>query len=157
MAVKIDMACSIARSLDVLGERWTFLILREAAFSGTTRFSDFRKDLGIAPDVLTERLATLVDHGVMEKVPYREPGSRARDAYVLTDAGRELNIVLGAMQQWGDKNLPWPGGPTVLRRLGESDEQVRVAFVDADGKEVDSDAVSMVRSDLEDDAVVDGH
>ena len=79
-------SCAIARSLGVLGERWTFLILREAV-AGSSRFSEFRSGLGVAPDVLTERLNTLVAYGVMEKAPYREPGERARFSYVLTDAG----------------------------------------------------------------------
>ena len=77
--------CAIARSLGVLGERWTFLIVREALW-GATRFGEFRDALGVAPDVLTARLARLVDAGVMEKVPYQEPGSRQRWAYELTPA-----------------------------------------------------------------------
>ncbi len=124
-----DEPCSISRSLDVLGERWTFLIIREA-LSGTTRFADFRALLGIAPDVLTNRLATLVSAGVLEKVPYREDGTRQRYEYRLTDAGRELQIVLGALQQWGDAHRPNPAGPTMLRRTVEGDRPVRVAFVD---------------------------
>src|SRR6201995_2677721 len=84
-----DLMCSIARSLCVLGERWTFLILREA-FSGVTRFSEFRDRLGVAPDVLTERLATLTEAGVLTREPYQEPGRRARDAYPLTPSGRGL-------------------------------------------------------------------
>jgi DNA-binding HxlR family transcriptional regulator len=144
MAKRVDPTCSIARSLEVLGERWTLLILRDAALFGTSRFSDFRKSLGIAADVLSERLATLVEHGVMEKVPYQEPGSRARDAYVLTESGRELSVILGALQQWGDKNLPIPDGPTVLRRLEGTAEPVHVAFVDERGREVAPEAVNMV-------------
>jgi DNA-binding HxlR family transcriptional regulator len=69
-----DSSCSIARSLGVLGERWTFLILREA-FLGATRFAEFRDGLGVAPDVLSDRLATLVAYGVMEREPYREPAA----------------------------------------------------------------------------------
>src|SRR5882762_1883694 len=74
----LDRYCSIARSLGVLGERWTFLILREA-MDGVTRFAQFRDALGIAPDVLTDRLTTLVDYGVMTRAPYQEPGSRTRN------------------------------------------------------------------------------
>src|SRR4051794_28734394 len=98
-------SCAIARSLAVLGERWTMLILREA-FNGTTRFAQFRDNLGVAPDVLTDRLATLVEYGVLEREPYREPGARTRYAYHLTPAGAELRLVLGALQQWGDAHLP---------------------------------------------------
>jgi len=125
----LDSSCSIARSLGVLGERWTFLILREA-FLGATRFAEFRSALGIASDVLTDRLATLVEYGVLAREPYQEPGSRPRDAYQLTAAGRELNIVLAALQQWGDAHLPWPDGPTIERRSRADDRPVRVAFVD---------------------------
>jgi DNA-binding HxlR family transcriptional regulator len=74
-AYRLDPNCSIARSLGVLGERWTFLILREA-MDGVTRFAQFRDVLGIAPDVLTDRLTTLVEYGVMSRAPYQEPGSR---------------------------------------------------------------------------------
>ena len=127
--------CSIARSLEVLGERWTFLVLREA-MAGTSRFADFRGALGVAPDVLSDRLATLVEAGVLEKRPYREPGARARDSYHLTPAGRELQVVLGALQQWGDVHLPWPEGPTVLR-CGPDGAPLHVGFVDGQGDEVD--------------------
>ena len=141
-----DSSCSIARSLGVLGERWTFLILREA-FGGLTRFAEFRDSLRIAPDILTDRLATLVTYGVMERVPYQEPGERARSAYVLTPAGRELIVVLASLQQWGDEHLPWPEGPSILRRLRGEDRPVHVGFVDDRGREVPSADVAMVRTD----------
>lgn len=136
--------CSIARALDVLGERWTFLILRESAW-GITRFADFVRVLGVAPDVLTDRLATLVDAGVLERRPYQEPGRRTRDEYVPTDAGRELQVVLGALQQWGDRHLPYSKGPTVERRT-ESGRPVRVGFVDDRGREVERENVRFVRT-----------
>ncbi len=136
-------ACSVARSLGVLGERWTFLVVREALF-GATRFQEFREKLGVAPDVLSARLATLVEAGVMEKVPYREPGSRARDAYELTVAGRELSVVLGALQGWGDRHLPRPEGPSILRRSREDGRPVHVGFVDEDGREVAPEAVEVI-------------
>jgi DNA-binding HxlR family transcriptional regulator len=141
-----DSSCAIARSLGVLGERWTFLILREATL-GLTRFAQFRDSLGIAPDVLTERLATLVEYGVMERVAYQEPGSRSRSAYVLTPAGRELAVVLAALQQWGDEHLPWPDGPSMLRRVRDSDRPVHVGFVDDRGREVRAEDVAMIRTD----------
>jgi len=130
-----EQSCSIARSLGVLGERWTFLILREA-FLGATRFAEFRDGLGIAPDVLSDRLSTLVDYGVMEREPYREPGARSRAAYRLTPAGRELQVVLSALQQWGDEHLPWPGGPSMLRRVRGTERPVHVGFIDERGREV---------------------
>jgi len=136
-------SCAIARSLGVLGERWTLLILREAV-AGSNRFSEFRGGLGVTPDVLTARLNTLVEHGVMEKVPYQEPGERVRFSYVLTDAGRELLVVLLALQQWGDKHLPWPDGPSILRQVGGTERPVHVGFIDDDGNEVDESAVALI-------------
>jgi DNA-binding HxlR family transcriptional regulator len=145
MANVPDSSCSIARTLGVLGERWTFLILRDA-FSGLSRFAQFRDSLGIAPDVLADRLATLVNYGVMERVAYQDPGSRAREAYVLTPAGRELGVVLAALQQWGDDHLPWPEGPSILRRIGDTGSPVRVGYLDDDGREVPAADVVMVRT-----------
>jgi DNA-binding HxlR family transcriptional regulator len=135
--------CSIARTLEVVGARWTLLILREA-FTGRTRFAEFRSALGIAPDVLSERLSTLVEYGVLSRQPYQEPGSRARFSYHLTPSGRELFSVLGALQQWGDDHLPRAEGPTIERRSATSDQPLRVGFVDPDGHAVDLDDVRFV-------------
>jgi DNA-binding HxlR family transcriptional regulator len=145
MAKVPEASCSIARSLGVVGERWTFLILREA-FLGATRFAEFRDRLGVAPDVLSDRLTTLVEYGVMEREPYREPGARSRTAYRLTPAGRELQVVLSALQQWGDEHLPWPGGPTMLRRIRGTDCPVHVGFIDEQGREVRPADVAIIPS-----------
>jgi DNA-binding HxlR family transcriptional regulator len=138
-----EAACSIERSLGVLGERWTFLILREA-FSGASRFREFRERLGISTDLLTDRLATLVDAGVLEKRPYREPGERARFSYHLTDAGGELRVILGALQQWGDTHVPRAEGPSYLRRRRGTDEPLAIAFVDESGRAVPLEDVDFV-------------
>lgn len=138
-----DSSCSIARSLGVLGERWTILILRDA-FDGLTRFQDFRQSLGIASDILTSRLAALVEYGVMERVDYQEPGSRRRHEYRLTDAGRELLPLLAALQEWGDRHLPRAEGPSVMRYERGTHAPVRVAFVDQRGREIPSDHVDFV-------------
>lgn len=144
MARHVDpQLCSIQRSLDLLGERWTFLILREA-LAGATRFSDFRETLGVATDLLTQRLATLVEAGVMEKRLYQEPGRRARYDYHLTPAGEELRIVLGALQQWGDRHRPPAIGPTAVRRSRTTGAPLGVAFVDGDGRAVEVDEVEFV-------------
>ena len=135
MAKNPEEACSIARTLGVVGERWTFLILREA-FLGATRFAEFRDRLGVAPDILSDRLATLVEFGVMTREPYREPGARSRFAYRLTPAGRELQVVLSALQQWGDEHLPRPEGPSMLRRVRGTDGPVHVGYLDDEGREV---------------------
>jgi DNA-binding HxlR family transcriptional regulator len=131
----VESPCSIARSVGVLGERWTFLILREAFF-GVTQFARFREQLGVAPDVLSDRLSTLVEYGVMERVPYQEPGARSRYAYELTESGRELAVVLGALQQWGDVHLPRAEGPTVVRRSSKTGRPLHVGFIDDRGREV---------------------
>jgi DNA-binding HxlR family transcriptional regulator len=146
MAKVPQSSCSIERSLGVLGERWTFLILREA-FLGATKFAEFRDRLGVAPDVLSDRLATLVGCGVMERFPYTEPGARSRLGYQLTSAGRELQVILGAFQQWGDKHLPRQGGPTMLRRVRGTDRPVHVGFVDDEGNEVTLADVAVIPAD----------
>jgi DNA-binding HxlR family transcriptional regulator len=132
---KAEEMCSIARTLEIVGDKWTFLILREAALRKVTRFADFRDGLRIAPDVLSNRLNILVDAEVMEKQPYREPGTRTRYSYHLTPAGEQLLLVLAALQQWGDENRPPTSGPSTLRRSADHGRPVRVAFVD------DTDAV----------------
>ena len=146
MAKVPESGCSIARSLGVLGERWTFLILREA-FTGVTRFAEFRDRLSVAPDVLSDRLATLVEYGVLEREPYQEPGARPRFAYKLTPAGEELRVVLGALQQWGDKHLPRPEGPSMLRRIRGTGRPVHVGFIDDRGREVTQADVAMISAD----------
>ena len=105
-----DQDCSIARTLEVVGERWSLLILREA-FWGTRRFDDFQAHLGIARNVLTARLAHLCESGLMEKRPYSERPPRYE--YHLTDSGRALGPVLIALIKWGDAHQPSPDGPPV--------------------------------------------
>jgi DNA-binding HxlR family transcriptional regulator len=138
-------SCAIARSLAVLGERWTMLILREA-FLGSTRFAQFRASLGVAPDVLTDRLATLVEFGVFVKEPYREAGARTRYEYRLTPAGEELHVVLGALQQWGDEHVPWHDGPTVQRRDRRNGRPIHIGYVDDRGREVTAANVEWVKT-----------
>lgn len=134
-------SCSIARAVDLLKDPWAFLILREA-FSGESRFSRLRANLGVASDVLSERLASLVTAGVLFREQYREPGSRPRSSYHLTAAGEELKPLIAALQQWGDEHVPAPNGPTVLWRHRVTGEPVGVAFVDPRGHLVDrEDAV----------------
>ena len=95
-----DMACSVARPLGVVGERWTLLILRDA-FNGVRRFEDFQESLGIARNILTDRLQTLVAQGVLEKRRYQEHPERFE--YRLTAKGRDLFPVLVALMQCGDR------------------------------------------------------
>ncbi|MGZ0149974.1 winged helix-turn-helix transcriptional regulator [Kribbella sp. WER1] len=107
-----EMACSIARTLDVIGEPWSPLILRDI-WVGLARFEQLQADLGISRKVLTERLNHLVDRDVIERRPYDQ---RPRYEYVLTTKGRELVDVLMVMVAWGDKWLAGTAGPPVLYR-----------------------------------------
>jgi DNA-binding HxlR family transcriptional regulator len=100
-----DERCPIARSLDVLGEKWTLMIVRDA-LAGSTRFSAFQQNLGVPREVLTARLASLVDGGVLERTDYKPDGGRTRTEYVLTAAGRELSLVLIALGDWADRHRP---------------------------------------------------
>ncbi len=102
---------SISAALDVIGDRWSLLVLR-AVFRRIYRFSDLRDDLGIASNLLTTRLCRLVDHGVLEKVRYQERPERFE--YRLTDAGRDLSPVLVSLMQWGDAHRGDGEAPTVL-------------------------------------------
>jgi DNA-binding HxlR family transcriptional regulator len=104
-------ACSIARSLEVLGERWTLLVLREA-FRRTRRFEDFQRNLGIARNVLTDRLGRLVDEGILRREQYQE--RPARFEYRLTDKGLALWPVMITLMQWGDRFYSDPDGPPVV-------------------------------------------
>ena len=103
------MNCSVAQCLEVVGEWWSMLIVRDA-FLGVRRFDDFQRRLGISRNILNQRLSGLVAAGVMERVPYVERPPRFE--YRLTDKGRDLWPVLTAMRQWGDRHAA-PGGPPV--------------------------------------------
>jgi DNA-binding HxlR family transcriptional regulator len=103
--------CSIARSLEVIGERWSLLIVRDALFAGSTRYSDFQRTLGIATNVLKDRLDGFVEAGIMERRLYSEQPELYD--YVLTDKGRDLAPALIALTQWGDRYAA-PDGPPIL-------------------------------------------
>jgi DNA-binding HxlR family transcriptional regulator len=120
--------CSIARALEVVGERWTLLILRDA-FLGRRRFDEFRDSLGIASNVLAERLARLVDEGLLERVRYSERPERFE--YRLTAKGGDLRVALLALMQWGDLHLS-EAPPRLARRRADG-APVRAALVAADG------------------------
>src|SRR3954451_17817739 len=102
--------CSIARSLEIVGERWTLLVLRDA-FRGKRRFEDFQRSLGIARNVLTERLGRLVGEGVVERRRYQE--RPARYEYRLTEKGKDLWPVMVDLLQWGDRHCADADGPPV--------------------------------------------
>lgn len=102
--------CSIARTLDLVGDRWTLLLLRDL-FNGVHRFDELRGHVGVSRDVLTRRLAALVDAGLVERRAYRAEGERARASYHLTGAGKDLQPVLVALMAWGDQHRAGPAGP----------------------------------------------
>jgi DNA-binding HxlR family transcriptional regulator len=110
MAIKAfaDFNCSVARPLSFLGERWALLVLRDL-FLGRRRFEEFQDSLGIATNVLSQRLATLVEEGIVERRRYSEHPERFE--YRLTEKGRDLQPVLLAMLAWGDRYTAGPAGP----------------------------------------------
>jgi DNA-binding HxlR family transcriptional regulator len=105
-----EWPCSIARSVDLLGDWWTPLVLRDAYF-GAKRFEHFQRNLGIGRNVLTQRLNRLVEEGMFERVRYQD--HPPRDEYRLTDKGRDFMPVLMAMSAWGDRWLATEEGPPV--------------------------------------------
>jgi DNA-binding HxlR family transcriptional regulator len=96
-----SQVCSIARSLEVIGERWSLLIVRDALFAGATRYSDFQRRLGIATNILKARLEVFVQAGIMRRHKYSEHPELYE--YLLTDKGRALRPVLVALSEWGDR------------------------------------------------------
>ncbi|WOP19347.1 helix-turn-helix domain-containing protein [Raineyella sp. LH-20] len=143
MGLPVNSRCSIARSLGVLGQKWALLILREA-LRGRTRFADFHR-IGVPTEALSTRLGELVDAGLLERRPYRLDGERTRDEYVLTDAGRDVVLVMGALSAWSDAHQPLEGGPYVAYRRASDGVRVRVRFVDDAGVAVDPSEVVLSR------------
>jgi DNA-binding HxlR family transcriptional regulator len=103
--------CSISRALEVVGERWTLLVLRDAVF-GMTRFEEFQDSLGIASNVLTTRLKLLVEEGLLERGP--DPERPGKPRYLITEKGRSAAPALITLMKWGDRYYPAPGGPPRL-------------------------------------------
>jgi len=120
-----DLGCSIARTLEVIGDRWTMLILRDA-FRGVRRFDALQRDLGIARNLLTDRLTKLVDHGVLEKRLYQAHPPRYE--YRLTPKGIDLSPALVALMRWGDRWLA-DGDPPVSLLHDACDHPLDQVFV----------------------------
>jgi DNA-binding HxlR family transcriptional regulator len=121
--------CSLARALEIVGERWTLLIIRDAFF-GLRRFDQFRQSLGIARNVLTDRLNWLVGEGILERVRYGE--RPVRHEYQLTAKGRDLLLPLTAFRQWGDKYLSQKP-PALLRRSSDCTQVVAALAAEGSG------------------------
>jgi DNA-binding HxlR family transcriptional regulator len=129
--------CTIGAALEIVGEKWTFLVLREA-FNGIRRFDDMQRRTGAPRQVLSERLARLVGEGILRKVPYREEGQRPRSEYRLTEKGIDLFPVLVSLLTWGDKHAAWPGGPAVVLTHRDCGAGVHLELACDDGHVLDS-------------------
>lgn len=128
-------SCSIARALASLGDRWTILVLRDL-FNGVHRFDDLLDHLGVSRDVLSKRLAAMVEDGIVERRPYRVEGSRPRSDYHLTPAGRELQPVLISLLTWGDKHRATGDGPPTLLEHQECGGRVSLQLTCSEGHDV---------------------
>ena len=126
--------CSIAGALDALGDTWSILVLRELFF-GVRRFNDMQNDLGISRSVLTDRLARLVELGVVRTHPYQEPGEHVRHEYRVTRKGVGLLPVMVALMEWGDEYVNDGEGPVSLHERATGDE-VRVELRTVAGRRV---------------------
>jgi DNA-binding HxlR family transcriptional regulator len=124
--------CAIGAAVAVIGEKWTFLVLREA-FNGVRRFDDMQRRTGAPRQVLSDRLARLVGQGLLRKVPYQEHGQRSRHEYRLTDKGLDLYPVLVALMQWGDRYAADPAGPPALLTHRDCGEPVQLQLTCAAG------------------------
>ncbi len=129
--------CAIGAAVGILGERPTFLVLREA-FNGVRRFDDMQRRTGMPRQVLSQRLARLVAEGLLRKVRYQESGQRSRDEYRLTDKGLDLYPVLVALMEWGDRYAGDADGPPVLLRHRDCGEPVRLQLTCAAGHVLES-------------------
>ena len=110
-----SMDCSVAQCLEIVGERWSMLVIRDA-FLGVSRFDDFQRRTGISRNILRDRLARLVEAGIMDRTPYSE--HPPRNEYRLTDKGRDLWPIVTSMRQWGDRYAAPSGPPIVVRHRG---------------------------------------
>jgi DNA-binding HxlR family transcriptional regulator len=133
-----EMNCSVAQTLEVVGEWWTMLIIRDC-FLGITRFDDFQQRLGISRNILTDRLDHLVDKGVLVRVPYQT--NPVRNDYRLTDKGRDLWLVLTAMRQWGDRWEAADGAPVVIEHRACRHRTTVVPTCSSCGEQLDVRAV----------------
>lgn len=128
--------CTIGRTMAVLGERWTFVVIREVA-NGIRRFDDMRRHTGMPRQVLTDRLALLVEHDILRRVPYREAGQRERHEYRLTEKGFELFPLMVAVAAWGDRHYADEAGPPVAFEHRGCGAPVEVVVQCAEGHSVD--------------------
>ena len=129
--------CAIGAAVAVIGEKWTFLVLREA-FNGVRRFDDMRRRTGAPRQILSDRLSRLVGEGMLRRVPYQEQGQRGRHEYRLTAKGLDLYPVLVALMEWGDQYTHGPESAPVLLTHRDCGEPVRLQLTCAAGHELAS-------------------
>ncbi len=132
-----DTNCTIAAAVRHIGDKWTFLILREA-FNGVRRFDDMRRRTQAPRQVLSDRLSRLVADGMLRRVPYQEHGQRARHEYRLTQKGLDLYPVLVALMAWGDSYAAGPAGPQVRLTHRDCGAAVGLQLACADGHVLES-------------------
>ncbi len=139
--------CPSARSLDAIGDWWSLLIVRDA-FDGLSRFGEFQKSLGIARNILSDRLRTLIDRGILEAVPAADGG--AHQEYRLTEMGRDLFPVMVALRQWGERHLF--AADEEHSKLVERDTglPVRLDIRTEDGRPIGPDAAIILKVPVED-------
>lgn len=134
--------CNLWKAFELIGDRWILLILRSALY-GLRRFDDFKNELDIPRSVLSNRLARLVENGLMEKREYREEGQRTRIEYPLTRMGQSLGLSFTALTEWSDHWIGKGSGPLSLRSKATG-QKLAVALVDENGKPVRKDDVETV-------------
>jgi DNA-binding HxlR family transcriptional regulator len=142
--------CSVARSLEIVGEWWTLLIVREAFF-GTERFSDFEANLGISKNILVERLNKLVDAQILTRTPMAGRGNPV--TYRLTDKGRDLLPVIVALMQWGDRWINSRQAPVRVLERETGKKVARIAVTTTDGKPLSARDLDVVPGPGADDAI----
>ncbi len=134
--------CNLWKAFELIGDRWTLVILRSALY-GVRRFDDFQNELDVPRSVLSNRLARLVENGLMERRDYREDGQRARIEYPLTKKGQSLGLSFTALTEWSDHWIGNGTGPLTLRSK-TTGQKLAVALVDENGKPVTKDDVETV-------------
>ncbi|MCX4098176.1 winged helix-turn-helix transcriptional regulator [Nocardia sp. alder85J] len=135
--------CPVVRALEVVGSRWTLLVIREL-FNGVYRFEDIQQHLGVSTSVLSRRLAEMVDAGLADRRAYRAEGSRERFEYLPTTKSWDLYPVLVGLMQWGDRYLAGPDGPPVQLVDRESGRAVIAAVVPAGTRTCDPSEITVV-------------
>jgi DNA-binding HxlR family transcriptional regulator len=134
--------CNLSKSFELIGDRWTLLILRSALY-GLRRFDDFQADLDVPRSVLSNRLAGLVETGIMKRREYREDHQRVRIEYPLTQMGQALGLPFMAIATWGDKWLGDGSSPLTLRSKSTG-QRLSVALIDEDGKRATKSDIEQV-------------